>query len=160
VSSPRYPLRINAGFLLNQPIGTSREIHFEHPEITLSADLDVKNLGGLVRLTRTPKGVLVEADFRADMKNECVRCLAEFSQSFQTEFSEMYAFNKNAVTDSGLILTDDGNIDLGPLIREYMLLEMPIRPLCRPDCRGLCMECGEDLNVTTCEHERLRISRL
>lgn len=102
----------------------------------------------------------MEAGFRAEMKNECVRCLAEFSQPVQTEFSEMYAFNKRAVTDSGLILPDDGNIELGPLIREYMLLEIPIQTLCRPDCKGLCMECGEDLNLTTCEHERLRISRL
>lgn len=159
MSLPRYPLRINAGFLINQSIGSSREIHFDHPEIQLSSDLDLKNLSGLARLSRTPKGVLVECDFSAEMKNECVRCLAEFTQSVETEFSEMYAFNKRAVTESGLILPDDGNIDLAPLLREYLLLEIPIRPLCRPDCKGLCMECGEDLNVTICEHERLRTNQ-
>jgi len=160
VTPPHHPLRINAGFLINQPIGSNREIHFDLPEIQLSPDLDVNNLNGLVRLTRTPKGVLVEANFDAEMKNECVRCLAEFSQTVSTEFAEMYAFNKRAVTESGLILPDDGNIDLGPLVREYLLLEIPIRPLCRPDCKGLCPECGEDLNLNTCEHERLRTSQL
>lgn len=160
MTSTHHPLRINAGFLINQPIGTSREIHFDHPEIQLSPDLDVKNLNGLIRLTRTPKGVLVEAGFRSEMMNECVRCLAEFSQEINTEFSEMYAFNKRAVSESGLILPDDGNIDLAPLLREYLLLEIPIQPLCRPDCKGLCMECGEDLNFTTCEHEKLRTGQL
>jgi uncharacterized protein len=159
VTSLRNPLRINAGFLINQPIGTSREIHIDLPETRLPPDLDVNNLNGLVRLTRTPKGVLVEADFSAEMKNECVRCLVEFSQTVVMEFSEMYAFNKRAVSESGLILPDDGNIDLAPLVREYLLLEIPIRPLCKPDCKGLCMECGEDLNVTTCEHEKLRTNQ-
>lgn len=159
MTSPRNPLRINAGFLINQPIGTSREIHIDHPEIQLSTDLDVNNLKGLVRFTRTPKGILVEADMGVGMKNECVRCLAECSQTIRTEFSEMYAFNKRAVTESGLILPDDGNIDLMPLIREYLLLEIPIQPLCRLDCKGLCMICGEDLNIATCEHEELRISQ-
>ncbi len=95
----------------------------------------------------------------AEMNNECVRCLAECSHTIRAAFNEMYAFNKRAVTDSGLILPDDGNIDLMPLIREYLLLEIPIQPLCRPDCKGLCMICGEDLNIATCEHEELRISQ-
>jgi uncharacterized protein len=160
VTSTRNLLKINAGFLINQPIGTSREIHIDLPETRLSQDLDVNNLNGLIRLTRTPKGVLVEVDISVEMKNECVRCLTEFSQTVVIEFTEMYAFNKRAVSESGLILPDDGNIDLVPLVREYLLLEIPIRPLCKPDCKGLCLECGEDLNVTTCEHEILRTSQL
>ncbi|MHC1781481.1 MAG: DUF177 domain-containing protein [Anaerolineaceae bacterium] len=159
MTSPRNLLKINAGFLINQSIGTSREIHIDLAETRLSQDLEVNNLNGLIRLTRTPKGVLVEVDISVEMKNECVRCLAEFSQTIVMEFSEMYAFNKRAVSESGLILPDDGNIDLAPLVREYLLLEIPIRPLCKPDCKGLCMECGEDLNVTTCEHEILRTSQ-
>lgn len=111
-------------------------------------------------MTRTPKGILVEAAIGAEMKNECVRCLTEFSHNISSDFSDMYAFNKRAVTESGLILPDDGNIDLAPLVREYLLLEIPIQPLCQPDCKGLCMVCGEDLNVAVCEHEKLRTSQL
>jgi uncharacterized protein len=46
----------------------------------------------------------------------------------------------------------DGNIDLTPLIREHMILAMPITPICKPDCKGLCSECGTDLNTDPCGH--------
>ena len=74
-----------------------------------------------------------------------MRCLAEFTQPLQTSFSELFAFTERSVTESELFVPEDGNVDLDPLVREYLLLEVPIRPLCRPDCKGLCIECGEDL---------------
>lgn len=86
------------------------------------------------------------------MNSECVRCLVEFKQPLDVDFSELYAFTPRSVTESGLILPEDAHIDLEPLVREYMLIEIPISPLCREDCKGLCSICGEDLNEVTCEH--------
>jgi uncharacterized protein len=65
----------------------------------------------------------------------------------------MYAFTRNSITDSGLLLPDNHQIDLAPLVREYMLLDIPINPVCKPDCKGLCPICGNNLNETTCVHE-------
>ena len=152
MNSSRYPLRINVGFLLNAAIGSSRDFHFDFPSLRISQDLDVLNFNGLTRIGRVPQGILAQCDFRASVKAECVRCLAEFLQPIHTVFNELYAFKSKAVTESGLILPEDGNIDLAPLAREYMLLEIPISPLCRPDCKGLCIICGEDLNTHLCEH--------
>jgi uncharacterized protein len=45
---------------------------------------------------------------------------------------------------------DSGFIDLAPLVRDLSLLDMPINPICRPDCQGLCMECGQNLNEGDC----------
>ena len=59
----RYPLRINVGFLLNQPIGYSREIHFDCPELKLDEDFSVRNLTGLARVNRTPQGILLQGEF-------------------------------------------------------------------------------------------------
>jgi uncharacterized protein len=50
-------------------------------------------------------------------------------------------------------LPEDGHINLAPLVREYILLEIPINPLCRPDCLGLCPECGEILTDEPHYHE-------
>jgi len=94
----------------------------------------------------------MQANFSASVAAECVRCLCTFQQPLEASFSELYAFSRRTVTESGLILPEDANVDLDPLVREYLLLEIPISPLCRPDCKGLCTVCGEDLNVTRCEH--------
>ena len=62
--------------------------------------------------------------------------------------------NEKSMTDSELLLPEDAHIDLQPLIREYALLEIPIRPICKPDCQGLCIVCGLDLNKNNCGHEQ------
>jgi uncharacterized protein len=86
-----------------------------------------------------------------------VRCLTEFQFPLKCEFSDLYAFDDSSTSESGLILPEDGNIDLAEVIREYLLLEIDIKPICKPNCKGLCPFCGEDLNVTTCEHQIERV---
>lgn len=152
MNTSRYPLRFNVGFLINQPVGTSRDIHFDFDHIHLQPDLDLQDLHGVVKVGKTPQGILVQANFHARTQSECVRCLAQFDQPLHTEFFELYAFNSHSVSESGLILPEDANINLEPLLRDYLMVEIPISPLCRPDCKGLCPVCGEDLNEITCEH--------
>lgn len=103
---------------------------------------------------KTPQGILVQASFDAKTTAQCVRCLTEFDQPLHTEFKELFAFNSRSASESDLIIPEDGNIDLEPLLREYLLVEIPISPLCREDCKGLCTVCGEDLNVRVCEHQQ------
>jgi uncharacterized protein len=70
----------------------------------------------------------------------------------------MFAYKAFDFTESGLLVPEDGNIDLGPIVREYLMLEYPLKPLCKPDCQGLCTVCGENLNLGTCEHQaRIKI---
>lgn len=153
MTQDRYPLRINVGFLINAPISTSREISFDLPAMNIGSDLNLQGLTGKVELTRTPKGILIQANFSTSIIAECVRCLDEYEQPLKTDFSELYAFHANSVTDSGLIVPEDGNIDLLPLLREYLLIEVPIKTVCREDCKGLCTVCGENLNHQICEHQ-------
>ena len=82
----------------------------------------------------------------------CVRCLQDFNQELDWSFTELYAFDKRSETESGLILPEDGHIDLAEMLREYALLEVPISPICKPDCQGLCTECGQNLNEMDCGH--------
>jgi uncharacterized protein len=153
VSQSRHPLRLNVGFLINQPIGTSREFLFDFPLIHLHPDLDLNQFAGTAKISRTPQGLLVQGKFQSGVTAECVRCLNEFGQPLQIDFSELYAFSSRSVSESGLILPEDGHIDLEPLVREYLLIEIPISPLCKPDCKGLCSVCGENLNEADCEHQ-------
>lgn len=152
MTNPRYPLRINVGFLLNQQAGYSRGIHFEYPEIILKPDFPMTDFSGVARVSRTPQGIFVQGDFQGKAPTDCVRCLTNTEQFLHATFEELYAFDHRSITESDLILPDDANIDLEPLAREYLLIEMPISPLCREDCRGLCLVCGQNLNEKLCEH--------
>jgi len=152
VSNSQSPLRLNVGFIVHQTIGFSREFEFDFPQIHIPPDLELRALKGAVEITRTPQGLLVRVKMKANITAECVRCLSNFEQPLDVDFSELYAFNRKSVTESGLILPEDGKIDLAPLLREFMFLEVPIQPICRPDCKGLCPECGENLNENICNH--------
>lgn len=158
MATERFPLRINVGFLQNQPIGSYRDIHFEFPEIKLPPDLQLANFTGVVHISRTPQGLLFEGKFAAETELECVRCLEPYNQQLDTDFNEVFAYQTRNFTESGLLVPEDGNIDLSPMIREYFMVALPIKPLCKPDCQGLCVVCGENLNLSTCEHQaRIKI---
>ena len=151
--SPRKPFRINVGFIMHEEVGYSHEIPFELDKVKLE-DLELQDLTGTVTIGRTPQGLIVQGNFSAQTKVECVRCLKEFTIPLSWEFTELYAFTKKSLSESELLVPDDAHIDLAPLIREYALLEIPIKPLHDPECKGLCIECGQDLNVKDCGHNQ------
>jgi uncharacterized protein len=153
VTNPRHPLRINVGFLLNQPVGTSRDIHFDFADINLSPDFNLKQLTGVLRLNRTPQGILIDGAFNGLVPVECVRCMEPFDQALHTAFQELYSFHSHPTVEDSMVIAEDGNIDFSPIVREYLVLEVPIKSLCREDCKGLCIECGENLNIKTCAHQ-------
>lgn len=153
MTNPRRPFRLNVGFVVHQEVGYKHEFPFEFEQIQISDDLDLRHFEGIATIGRTPQGLIIQSKFFGKTTLECVRCLNEFEQNLDWDFTELYAFNSKSVSESGLILPDDAHIDLQPLIREYALLEIPTKPLCKPTCRGLCAVCGEDLNVSDCGHE-------
>lgn len=143
---------MNVGFIVHEQVGYKHEFSFAYEQIQISDDLVTRNLDGLVTIGRTPQGLIVQGDFSSEVTLECGRCLTEFDRELDWDLTELYAFNKKSVSESDLLLPEDQHIDLGPLIREYALLEIPINPVCRPDCKGLCSICGQNLNETDCGH--------
>lgn len=153
MTNPRKPFRINVGFIAHEEVGYSHEIPFEFDKAKLE-DLEVSNLDGSVHIGRTPQGLIVQGQFSADTMLECARCLKPFTQRLGWKFTELFAFSKDTASETGLLLPEDMQIDLAPMLREYALLEVPINPLHDPDCKGLCIECGQDLNVADCGHSQ------
>ena len=153
VTKVKLPLRLNVGFIAHQTVGTQRTFQFAYPTIRLEPDLDLTDFAAQAKFSRTYQGLLAEVDLQATTEVQCVRCLTHFQLSLDTAFTELYAFSSDSTTESELLLPEDGYVDLGPLAREYLILEIPISPLCREDCQGLCPVCGENLNATACHHE-------
>ena len=153
MSDPHSPLRLNVGFVVAQSAGFSRDFPFDIPKINVPPDLQISNLTGIVRATRTPQGILLQVNVQAEVELDCVRCLTSYKHSLGVEYTELYAFSQRYATDSGLLMPESGIIDLAPVLREYILLEIPISPLCRTDRKGLCPVCGNNLNESTCSHD-------
>ena len=154
VNNKKNLLRINIGFLVAQSVGTYREFTFDLPEVVSDEDEEIKfdSVSGSALISRAQQGLLVQGAFTAEASSTCVRCLNEFQLPLQTEFSELYAFKEENATESGLLVPENGFINLKPLLLEYLLVEIPINPLCQVNCAGLCPECGCNLNVTQCGH--------
>jgi uncharacterized protein len=150
-------LRLNVGFIIHETVGYSRKFDFNTPTLHLPPDLNLTNLAGEVTFSRTQEGLLAQAIFNARTEVECGRCLSPAVISLTTHFSELFVFPSHVREETDLTLPDTGIIDLSPMLREYLLLEIPINPVCRPDCRGLCPVCGENLNIVQCNHTQQSI---
>ena len=157
VNHLRTPLRLNVGFIIKESIGYSRVFPIDFANIHLEPDLDLERLTGTVEITRTPQGLLVQTHLTIVLASECVRCLTPLILQLHTQFTELYAISQRHATESGLILPEDGHIDLEPIARECIILEIPINPICKPDCRGLCPVCGENRNEIDCGHRNEEI---
>lgn len=149
----RNPLRLNVGFITQKPVGFSRIFPFNYQKVSLGEDFLLDLLTGQAEISRTPQGLFVRASLDAQLPAECGRCLTNFALSIHTEFVEMFAFRRRGVGKDDLLLPETGFIDLNPIAREQLLLEFPINPTCRPDCKGLCPICGESLNEAHPAHE-------
>ena len=147
------PLRLNVGYLYSKSIGTSREVPVEIDSLEID-DLLLNDLNSKVRISRTREGLLLQIDAKAELQTTCVRCLKNFFLPVAAEFEELYQFPTRTKEETDLILPMDGNLDLASLYREYLILALPIKRLCKPDCKGLCIVCGMDLNEGTCEHNQ------
>jgi len=92
-------------------------------------------------------GLLATGTVYAPWTGECRRCLAPVSGELAVEFCELFE-DSPRVGESYQLRLDA--IDLAPLAREAILLDLPLAPVCAPDCAGLCPVCGADLNDGAC----------
>jgi uncharacterized protein len=146
------PLVIGVADLLRRP-GNHRDDHVEavldglavtgsHVVEGAATELDV-------RLESVNEGVIVKGVIHAPWEGECRRCLCTVQRTLEAPFFEIFEDDPVEGETSKL---DIDRIDLEPLARETVLLELPMAPLCRDDCAGLCPACGADRNTTDCGH--------
>jgi uncharacterized protein len=146
---PRDPFVIDTRTLGRRP-GSMRKDSYSVPA---PADLGVEMVGVTqgadieldLRLEAVMEGVLVSGTARAPLSGECARCLDPLTSSIEVDFQELYVYSD---TRSGESAEDDERrlegdlIDLEPVVRDAMVLALPLSPLCRDDCPGLCSDCG------------------
>ena len=142
-------LRFNLGFLLEAPLGTSREIELDYPTVK-AEDTILTPLTGVFSVTRTSEGVYIRGKLHSTLTAECVRCLNDMQQPITIQLDDLLYYPAWGAPEGAITITDTGIVDLGPLFRELSLLDLPIQPICKPDCLGFCMICGQNLNDADC----------
>ncbi|MEU6114850.1 YceD family protein [Streptomyces sp. NPDC047117] len=110
-----------------------------------------------LRLESVMDGVLVTGTARASVKGECVRCLEPVEHELEADFQEMFSYpdadarvreadqDDDAEDEEDTLFLEDDMFDLEPVLRDAVVLALPMQPVCQDDCPGLCSECGARL---------------
>lgn len=152
-------MEINVSQLLKEPIGSSRKYKIDEA-LDIAEDKRDSAVSGEISLLKTQRGILVRTGLHTELELTCSRCLSAFRYPLDISFEEEYI--QTIDVKSGLPLEPPGEplgsftidahhiIDLREAVRQYALLLIPMKPLCREECAGLCRECGRNLNQGPC----------
>lgn len=113
-------------------------------------DIHVAFLRGRIQFTRVQGGILTQAKLQTELEVTCTRCLEPFSYPTVLDIEEIVGFAGKPRPDITYRVTEEGWFEAAPLLREQAWVALPMKPLCRSDCRGICPECGANLNVEPC----------
>ena len=139
-------LKYNVAPLLKPEVGATLSLDVDEEHQTLG-DLKVDYVRGQLLLTRANRRILTKGIIETALEAECVRCLTPFHLTLKVPLEEMFALSPAA---DPTYFIDDGWLDLRQPLREQIMLAMPIHLLCRPDCKGLCTNCGQNWNEGPC----------
>lgn len=154
--SPHRPLDRRSGLVLDtQDLGRRPgAMKVVQTSVEASADLAVAVIGVPagspiqldLRLESVVEGVLVSGIAKVVLAGQCVRCLTDIFDELEIDVQELFVYPDSEASEDETSRLEGDLIDLEPLIRDDVVLELPFQPLCRDDCAGLCPECGVDLN--------------
>jgi uncharacterized protein len=102
-----------------------------------------------LRLESVSEGVLVSGTARVTLTGECARCLDPLTEELEVDIQQLFVYPGNEIDeddeDDEIGRLVDDYIDLEPLLRDAVVLALPLAPVCREDCPGLCPDCGARL---------------
>lgn len=147
---PRKPLVLDTRELGRRP-GSMRELEVtvpapEHLGVELVGVRAGSEVDLELRLESVMEGVLVSGAASAALSGECGRCLDTVEDRLTVDLQELFVYPGSEVTEDEASRLEGDLLDLEPVLRDAVVLALPLTPLCRPDCGGLCVQCGERLD--------------
>ena len=152
-------MSFNVATLLQEPVGSRRHQLLDAEALAVPDETWTREVSGEVELMRTVRGVLVRARLCAATPLECARCLDPFSAELELSIVEEFVPRVDLLTgepvtpvDADELRIDELNqLDLSEAVRQYEQTAIPLQPMCRPDCAGLCPQCGRNRNHGRCD---------
>ena len=142
----------NVAGLLREPPGTIRDVRLRDRYVTLGTDVELAGpVDADLRLQRTNRGIIVHGSVRAPLRRTCARCTDAYEEEVRVEVDEEFLPSIDPDTgapvpvdedDVSLRIDEHHEIELDSVFHDELALTEPMHPLCRPDCPGLCVECG------------------
>jgi len=112
------------------------------------------SIKGIISSEISPHGYYLRGQLNIPFLEQCDRCLADFKSDHDVDFSILFTDKRKLVTDDEIDVVyftgQQDNIDIAPILKEYMILDRPFKKLCKDDCKGMCSSCGCNLNVENC----------
>jgi uncharacterized protein len=151
-------MEINVSQLLQENVGSTREYKFDEAA-DIIGDGKEYEVHGECGLLRTRRGILVKCSLNTEVELTCGRCLSQFRYPLKIKYEEEFLPTVDVSSGIPLPQTEDAGaftidelhiLDLTESARQYALLDIPMKTLCKPDCAGLCQKCGENLNQGKC----------
>jgi uncharacterized metal-binding protein YceD (DUF177 family) len=109
-----------------------------------------------LRLESVMEGVLVSGEIDVPLVGSCARCLEPVEDDLRLDLQELFAYpgsTTEATSEEDEVrLVENDTIDLEPLVRDTVVLSLPLAPVCSDDCRGLCVDCGQRLADLPADH--------
>jgi len=154
----------NVAGLLREPPGSTRDVRLRDRYVTLGTDLELAGpVDADLRLQRTNRGIIVRGNLRAPLRRTCARCTDAYVDDVGLDLDEEYLPSIDPDTGapvpvgvadeaSSLRIDEHHEIELDGVFHDELALTEPMHPLCRPDCAGLCVECGGRLDAGDHSH--------
>ncbi len=151
-------IQFNVATLLKEPIGSTRE-HEISGRVLINDLPDHRQIAGRAVLLRTNEGLLVTVTAQGEEPETCSRCARDIRVPITIQFAEEFLASIEAETGATVAPREEGEgfrvdsqqvLDLEEAIRQAWTVALPMQPLCRADCQGLCSRCGQDLNEKSC----------
>jgi uncharacterized protein len=162
---PRLPLVLDTRDLPRQPgsvraltrvVPAPKDLGGELIAVPEGADLELD-----LSMTSVSEGVYVSGVVRGPVNGECGRCLRDIDESYDFAIQELFLFEAGELGEETGDEDEDADeagrmqgdlIDLEPAVRDAVVLALPVNPLCRQDCPGLCPDCGVHLDELPADH--------
>jgi len=155
-------MEYNVAQMLQEPMGSVRQYQVQETSVTLD-EVEVNSLEGWLKLTRTDMGIWVEGRLKAEVSSQCSRCLKSLDFPLKTEINEEFyptvelsagvAIAESATEEETFRITLTNVLDTREAFRQSIVSRMPMKPLCKQYCAGICPDCGVDRNEAECHCE-------
>ncbi len=157
------PFVVHVATLMRLPGVRQRQVRIGHLDDLVATCSEVPSGAEIlvdVDMEAVHGGILVQGVIKAPWVAECRRCLEPINGNLRVDVHELFAEGDWREVEEGRIYLLSGeHLDLEPMVRDAVMLELPLAPVCNDACKGLCPSCGTNLNVSSCSCEAVVDSR-